>query len=361
MIKNLLTNRIVVYFFYTSLVCYFAYFIPITQNEAFEFYKTDSLISKMMYFGYGLSQNVFGLRAVFVLNAVVSLLLFDIFSNDILKNQKDATQASAIFSILPAMIFGGAIANVALLALNLVLLYLIFYYRKFYIGEATALLLLFFVHDASIVFFLSILIYAIFKKEQRTAIYSIVALFGFLYFDRGIEIGGGPRGHFVEIFSIYAALFSPFVFLYFLYVMYRIWIKEDKDIVWSISSFSIFVSILLSVRQRIVVTDFTPYILVGFVLMFRVYFQSIRVRLPKFQKVYKNGFMLSLSVLISMLMFVFFQPIIFYYNGQYLFTKIYAPYKIQQVLKSKNVHCHNSKNQKEELQLKFYDISQCEK
>lgn len=361
MIKNLLANRVVIYFFYTSLVCYFAYFIPITPNEAFDFYQTDSIISKMMHFGYGLSQNAFGLRSAFVINAVVSLLLFDIFSNDILKNKKDAMQASAVFSILPAMIFGGAIANIALLALNSVLLYLIFNYRKFYIGEVLSLLLLFVIHDASIVFFLSILLYAIFKKEQRTAIYSIIALCGFLYFDRGIEIGGGPRGHFVEIFSIYAALFSPFIFLYFLYVMYRIWVKEDKDIVWSISSFAIFVSILLSIRQRIVVTDFTPYILVGFVLMFKVYFQSIRVRLPKFQKVYKNGFMLSLSVLISMLIFVFFQPIIFLYNGQYLFTKIYAPYKIQQDLRSKNLHCFDSKNLKEELQLKFYDISPCEK
>lgn len=361
MIKNILANRVAIYSFYIFLVCYFAYFIPITPNEAYEFYKSDGLVSRLMHFGYSLSENTFGLRSVFILNAVVSLSLFDIFSNDILKNKNDALCASAIFSILPVMIFGAAIANIAILAFNLVLLYLIFYYRKFYVGEVLALALLFFVHDASIVFFLSILFFAIFKKERRTAVYGIIALLGFLYFDRGIEIGGHPWGRFVETFSIYTALFTPFIFLYFLYVMYRIWVKEEKDIVWSISSFAIFVSILLSIRQRIAVTDFTPYILVGFVLMFKVYFQSLRVRLPKFQKIHKNGFMLSMAVSIFMLIFMFFQPIIFLYNGQYIFTKIYAPYKIQQTLKAKNIHCFNSKNQKEKLQLRFYDISHCEK
>jgi hypothetical protein len=361
MIKSILVNKITIYLFYAIVICYFAFFIPITPNEAFEFYKSNSLVSKMMHFGYAFFDNTFGLRLLFVINAVISLFLFYIFSKDILKNEKDVLQASAIFSLLPAMIFGGAIANIALIVFNLVLLYLIFYYRKWHIGEAVALSLLFLIHNASIFFFLSILIYGVFKKEKRTAIFGAIALFGFWYFHRGIEIGGHPWGHFVETFSIYAAIFSPFIFLYFLYVIYRIWIKEEKDIVWSISSFAIFVSILLSIRQKILITDFTPYVLVGFVLMFRVYFKSLRVRLPKFQKIYKNGFNISVSVLIVALIFVFLQPIIFNFNGQYLFTKIYEPLKIQQNLKSKNIHCYNSKNSKEELQLRFYGISSCEK
>ncbi|CUV65949.1 conserved membrane hypothetical protein [Sulfurovum sp. enrichment culture clone C5] len=361
MIKSILVNRVTIYLLYAVVISYFAYFIPITPNEAFEFYKSDGLVSKFMHFGYSFFQNTFGIRLLFVINATVALFLFDIFSRDILKDKNDALQASAIFALLPAMIFGGAIANIALIVFNLVLIYLISYYRKFYFGEAIALLLLFLIHDASIFFFLSIFIYGVFKKEKRTAIFGVLALIGFWYFHRGIEISGHPWGHFVETFSIYAAVFSPFIFLYFLYVIYRIWIKEEKDIVWSISSFAFFVSILLSIRQRILVTDFTPYVLVGFVLMFRVYFQSLRVRLPKFQKIYKNGFNISMGSLVVVLIFVFSQPLIFNFNGQYLFTKVYEPYKIQKQLKEKNIHCFNSKNKKAELQLKFYGISRCKK
>lgn len=361
MIRSILVNRVTVYLFYILLLCYFAYFIPITPNEAFVFYKSDDLVSKMMHLGYGFFQNTFGLRLLFVINAIFSLFLFYIFAKDILKNKNDALYASAFFSILPAMIFGGAIANIALVAFNLLLLYLISYHRKWYAGEVVALFLLFLIHDAAIFFFLSILIYGVFKKEKRTAVFGFIALLGFWYFHRGIEISGHPWGHFVETFSIYATIFSPFVFLYFLYVIYRIWVKEEKDIVWSISSFAIFVSILLSIRQKILVTDFTPYVLVGFVLMFKVYFQSTRVRLPKFQKIYKNGFRLSVGVLFVILIFVFVQPIIFHFNGQYVFKKLYSPLKIQQNLESKNIKCFNSKNIKEELQLRFYGISRCKK
>jgi hypothetical protein len=105
--------------------------------------------------------------------------------------------------------------------------------------------------------------------------------------------------------------------------------KRREEIVWSISSFAFFVSILLSIRQRILVTDFTPYVLVGFVLMFKVYFQSLRLDCLNFKKFTRMVLISSMGELVVILVFVFLQPLIFNFNGQYLFTKVYEPYKIK--------------------------------
>jgi hypothetical protein len=41
------------------------------------------------------------------------------------------------------------------------------------------------------------------------------------------DTGGKPKGYFLDALGVYAAIFSPLLFLYFIYSMYRILIKEE--------------------------------------------------------------------------------------------------------------------------------------
>src|SRR5665811_2213125 len=97
------------------------------------------------------------------------------------------------------------------------------------------MLALFFVHEASIIFFVAVFLYAVMHKEKMLAIFSSAFIVAFIYLAKGIEIGGRPSGHFVEIFGLYATVFSPLLFLYFFYAMYRILLREKKTLLWYIS------------------------------------------------------------------------------------------------------------------------------
>ncbi|MBN2722233.1 MAG: hypothetical protein JXQ77_05390 [Campylobacterales bacterium] len=348
---------------YFAVVLYLAIVIPITPNEAELFYASNDLVSKLMHLGDTLVGGLFGLRFFFLMAGLFSIALFYIVANDTFKDKKDAALATAIFAMLPGIIIGSVLANIAMLVLLCILLYLIAYHRKWYILEIIALAALFLLHDASILFFIAIAIYGAVNKEKRTLVYGSVFTILLIFLDRGIEIGGIPKGHFVEIFAIYASLFSPFVFLYFMYTIYRIWLREHKSIIWYISSIALFLSLLLSIRQRIFITDFAPYIFIGIIFMMQIYYQSLRVRLPAFQVVYKRGLWVSLSILIFSILFILLQPLIFSVtHGLYFnFTnKVYVPYLLSQELKASGKHCYDTKRIKESYQLQYYGITSCQ-
>ncbi len=358
---KLFFNKFSILLFYTVIVTYFAYFTPIIPSEATTFYNEKSTLSYLMHAGYSYFPNELGIRLFSIFSGLLGIVLFYIYSKDIFHNKKDALLATFIFSMLPIVVFGGTIANTTMFVFDLVLFYIISYFRKWYFGEIVAMVAILLIHDGAIVFFLALLFYSLAKREKRVIIESSLALCWILYHGIKIRIFSHPVGHFVDIFSTYAFAFSPFIFLYLLYAFYRIWVKEKKDIVWSISSFAIFVSILLSIRQRVYIADYIPYILAGFVLMFQTYFQSIRVRLPAHQRIYKNGFYASVAMEVLLLIMLAALPLIFALSGKYYVSKIYKPYKIAQELKEKGIQCYNSKNQKEKLQLRFYNISSCKK
>jgi lysylphosphatidylglycerol synthetase-like protein (DUF2156 family) len=225
------------------------------------------------------------------------------------------------------------------------------------------MLALFLIHDTSIIFFIAVFVYGIRHNDKKLFISSGVFLLAFIYTAKGIEIGGVPSGHFVEIFGLYAAVLSPLVFLYFFYTMYRILLREKKTLLWYISFTALAFSLLLSIRQRIDITDFAPYVTIAIVLMVDTFNRSIRVRLPIFQKKYKLGLNLVIASLIMSALVIIFHQYIFHFlkDPQKQFSdKVYKPYYLAKKLKSKNITCYNVANIHEQYQLQYYNISRCD-
>lgn len=351
-------------FLYALTVLYLAVTAPISPHEAKYFYAENDLVSLLMHVGDSLFHNLFGLRAIFLFSGFISVWLLYEYSRRYFAKREDAYLATFIFMLLPGILTGTTLANIAILALPLVLLFVLFYEKNYLLPLPFIMLALFFIHEASILFFVALLIYGLIHKDKKLAWLSGTFILAFIYMAKGIEIGGRPSGHFVEIFGLYAAVFSPLVFFYFFYVMYRIFLREKKTLLWYISFTALIFSLLLSIRQRVSITDFTPYVLIAVPLMLTLYNNSLRVRLPEFQKRYIFGFnMVMITLVVSVLSMVFYHTIFYVSkNPTQLFSnKVYAPYFLAKELKTKGISCYDVTNERERYQLLYYNITPCSK
>ncbi|RUM75210.1 MAG: hypothetical protein DSZ12_04095 [Sulfurovum sp.] len=349
-------------FFYVCIVIYLAVITPITPHEAKIFYTDNGLISALMHLGEYLFDGFIGLRFFFLLLGFLSVTLFYELSKRYFMKRTDAYLSTAIFMFLPGILTASTLANVAIVVLPLVLFFVLMYERDIFWILPFIMLALFFIHEASIIFFVAILIYAIIHKDKKLGILAAAFLMAFIYLAKGIEIGGRPSGHFLEIFGLYATVFSPLLFLYFFYAMYRILLREKKRLIWYISFTALAFSLLLSIRQRVYITDFAPYVMMAIVLMLDVYNHSVRVRLPQFKKRYQQGYytvLLFLGLSVSLIVFHKITYALVNNPDKHFAKRIYAPYFLAKSLKSEGKSCYDGAREKERYQLLYYGISSC--
>jgi hypothetical protein len=184
----------------------------------------------------------------------------------------------------------------------------------------------------------------------------------FIYLAKGIEIGGRPSGHFVEIFGLYATVFSPLLFLYFFFAMYRILLRGKKTLIWYISFTALAFSLLLSIRQRVYITDFAPYMMIAIVLMLDIFNHSIGVRLPQFQKRYRQGFIVVMSFLVFTVLLIVGHKALYFIledSKHHFADRIYRPYFLAKKLKSQGIECYDGAQGRERYQLRYYNIPTC--
>ena len=275
---------ILAFFFYAAAVFYLAYTTPISPHEAKIFFTSQDVVGTLMRWGSHLVPGFFGLRLFFLLLGFVTIWLFCLLSRHYFSSDDDAYLSTFIFMFLPGILTATVLVNVAIVVLPLVLLFVILYEKGHFFILPLIMLALFFVHEASIIFFVALLLYGVMHRDKKLSILSLTFFIAFIYFSKGIEIGGRPAGHFAEIFGLYATIFSPLLFLYFIYAMYRILLRGHKTLLWYISFTALAFSLLLSIRQRVYITDFAPYVMIAIVLMLDIFNHSVRVRLPQFQK-----------------------------------------------------------------------------
>jgi len=353
-------------FFYVISVFYLATTTPISPHEANIFFTSSDLVSTLMHWGKSLIGNAFGdflgLRIFFMLFGFISLILFYKLSRQYFLRDGDAYLSTMIFMLLPGILTGLTLANIAIVVLCIVLLFVLLYEKGQYMLLPFLMLALFFIHEASIIFFVALLLYGIIHKDKKLAIGSLAFLTAFIYLAKGIEIGGRPSGHFVEIFGLYATVFSPLLFLYFFYAMYRILLREKKTLLWYISFTALAFSLLLSLRQRVYITDFAPYVMISVVLMLDMLNHSVRVRLPEFQKYYKRGYYLVISFLILSASLIIFHKSLYQLSSdrsKHFANRIYKPYYLAKKLKSEGKACYDGAVGREAYQLQYYNILSC--
>jgi hypothetical protein len=354
---------------YTIAVVYLASTTPISPHEAKLFFSDYGLVTTPMHAGhlllngYGLGPFL-GIRVFFLLIGFLSIFLYYYVTRIYLEREDDRRLATAIYMLLPGIITALTLANISILVIPVVLLFLLAYDRGWLWAQALLMLILFVIHDASVVFFISIFIYAILRKKI-----SLMMLSGFFLILsavtlRGVEIGGRPAGYFPDLFGLYAALFSPLLFIYFFYTMYRILLREEKNILWYISFFALVASLLLSVRQRVHLTDFAPYVVISVVLMLDTYYRSLRIRLPEYRRWYRVGFVSVMLVLVLSSLTIVFHKVFFSLMDnpkKHFAAKLYEPYWLAEKLKKEGIYCYDIFDSRVTTQLRFYGIESCKK
>ena len=353
-----------VFILYIITVFYLAITTPISPHEANIYYNNAHSVSPLMHFGDNLIGGFLGLRIGFIFFGLIAIALFYQLSQNYFKKSEDAYSATIIFMLLPGILTATILVNEAIIALVLVLLFVLLYEKKIRYPLPLLMLILFFIHEASIIFFVALVLYGLKVKDKKLVIGSLAFLIAFIFFAKGIEIGGRPSGHFVEIFGLYATVFSPLLFLYFFYVMYRILLREEKNLLWYISFTALAFSLILSLRQRVYITDFAPYVMISILLMLETFNNSVRVRLPEFQKYYKRAFIIVIGMLVLNTSLIVFHKVFFNIledPSKHFAHKIYEPYTLAKRLHAKGVNCYDHIGNREFYQLEYYKIYPCTK
>lgn len=338
---------------------YAANSLSISYNEAEIFFQKHSLLGYILklsahFFG----QNDLTVRGVMIFFHIASVVLMYKVSKFYIKLEFDRIIAVLLFVLLPGTLASALIINNAGICITLALLCIYLFHIKKKILFSLFFCLAFFIDGDFLIFYAGFFIFALYKRKPPLAWLSAILFLLTLYFF-GFETNGRPSGHFIDTFGIFAAVFSPFVFIFFVYTIYRIWVKEKKDLLWFIAICSFCFCMIVSVRQRLELEQFLPFCVIATPLMVRVFFNSYRVRLPKFRKGHKICTSLVMLFLIFNWSAIIFNQIFYLFLSdptKHLTYKFDVAKELADKLKEAGVQDITTEDTRLALRLKFYGI-----
>ena len=338
---------------------YAANSLSISYNEAEIFFQKHSLLSYILklsahFFG----QNDLAVRGVMIFFHIASVVLMYKVSKFYIKLEFDRIVAVLLFVLLPGTLASALIINNAGICITLALLCIYLFHIKKKILFSLFFCLAFFIDGDFLIFYAGFFIFALYKRKPPLAWLSAILFLLTLYFF-GFETNGRPSGHFIDTFGIFAAVFSPFVFIFFVYTIYRIWVKEKKDLLWFIAICSFCFCMIVSVRQRLELEQFLPFCVIATPLMVRVFFNSYRVRLPKFRRGHKICTSLVMLFLVFNWSAIIFNQIFYLFLNdptKHLTYKFDVAKELADKLKEAGVQDIATDDTRLALRLKFYGI-----
>ncbi|QCT94543.1 hypothetical protein FE773_04930 [Caminibacter mediatlanticus TB-2] len=344
--------RLILFFllYYLFLFWYGVNFLSfsIVEVESIEKFPLLNLILNVSFYLFGV--NDFALRIPSLIISVFNVMLFFNIAKYYFKKENDIFFTTIIFALIPGFIISSLIINKSIYLLFFTLLF-VFLYKKNRFFSYLLLMAGVFLDKSLIVLYLGIVFYSIYKKDNLLLVLSLILLtFNANFFN--YKIGGKPKGYFLNVLGTYFLIFSPLVFVYFLFSLYKGFFLK-KDIIFFIAITSFLVSILFSFRQRIKIDDYAPYVLPYTIYMVKIFLKSYRIRLPRFRNSYKLLFVILFSSLIIFDIALFLNS---YTPARKLTNSFYFIKPLTKKLKNKNidfVYCNNTKLCKS---LYFYGI-----
>ncbi|MDD2886527.1 MAG: hypothetical protein PHY66_01905 [Aliarcobacter sp.] len=334
--------------------------LSISYKEALNVFVNTSVLSLIINSSiYVLGQNDIALRLPFILFYIFSALLMYKITENYFRYERDRYISIIIFMILPGVLSASLLVNSAIIVIFCTLLYL-YYYQKYNKHSYILLLVFLFIDNSFAILYLALFFYSLKNKDTKLVYFSLI-LFIISMYIYGFSTGGKPRGFLVDTFAIYATVFSPFLFLYFIYTMYRAWIKNEKTLTWYISITALVLSLIVSFRQRVYIEDFAPFVVISLPFMLKTFFHAYRVRLKEFRTNYNILgilviIMLSINVILTFVnkpLYLILQNPSKHFVYQYHFVK-----ELAEELSNRGVKSVTTDNLELALRLKFYKIGQ---
>lgn len=334
-------------FLYALITMYLAYNTPLIPGEARILYNSSFDIAHFIAtVSHSLFDGVFGLRVVFVTVSMLDIYLFYLMIKNRFKNSKDTLITLLLFVSLPGVIASSVLVSDSPFAILFTVLTIIFIKKGRLIFAALSMSALMFTNTASFILYLAVSLYAIHNRKNRLFIVSII-LFVIAILTQHYPLSGKPQGHFLELLGIYSAVFSPLLFIYYFYSLYRSLLENRRDILWYIAFSALSVSLLLSIRQKIHITDFSPYLLIGIPIAVEVYFRSLRVRMRRFQTAYRVPmYVVIFTLLLSSSVLILNGPIYYLFKDRVsvFITPVYRVYEKSSDMIKKGHTCYRHKD-----------------
>ncbi|EAC2147253.1 hypothetical protein EWX94_04825 [Campylobacter coli] len=327
------------------------------EKGSFLFFN-HSLLYYLTHFGtFVFGQNDFGLRIPILFFHFLSCILLYILALKYTKTHFDSFLSLLLFVLLPGTVASALLVNEASIVIFLTLAIICAYeYEKKWIFYPLLILALF-VDKSFNILFLTFFFFGIYKRNSFLLTLALV-LFGLSISFYGFDTGGRPRGYFLDTLGIFAACFSPLVFIYFFYVVYRLTFKEQKSLLWFLMSVTFIFCSLLSLRQKLYLEDFLPFCVICTPLLIKTLMASYRVRLPQFRLRYKIFIECSIIFLLFCYFVIIGNQILYYFvsdpkynfaNNYYLAKELSKELKKQEIFKLRV-------GTSLQPRLKFYDI-----
>jgi len=335
--------------------------LSISYKEAHIFFEEEHFLHYLTHFStWAFGQNDYALRAPFILVHLLSIVLIYQISTFYLKKESDRLLSALLFVLLPGVVSSALLVNSASMVIFFTLLFIYLFLRKKPLYYMPLLFFTLFIDNAFIVLYLALVAYGMQRKNRAIMTVAALLFLGALYI-YGFPMNGKPRGYFLDTFSAYALIFSPILFLYFFYTMYRILVREQKSILWVISFTALLVSLTLSFRQRIMIEDFAPFVVVSIPLMVQVFMRSYRTRLPELRRMHTLLFIIIFIFLILNFLATYFNQYFYRFikNPEKHFAyKFHVAYELSEKLHDLGIDALHCKDKKMQLRLRFYGIKE---
>ena len=315
-----------------------------------------SYITNISFLLFG--HNDYALRIPFVVFYILSSILIYIVTKDYFKRQLDRMINVAIFMLLPGVNGAAILVNTSIVVVFCTILFIYLYQNCHKNLSYIFLASLLFVDNSFAILFLSLFFYALKQKNKILVSLSLI-LFGISMSMYGFDISGKPKGYFIDTFLFYATIFSPLLFLYFFYTLYRIGIKYQKDIFWYISITALGLSLLFSLRQKIQIEDFAPFVVIATPLMVKLFAHSLRVRLKEFRTLHYTLLNISIFLLLSNFVLLVFNKYLYLVlpnPTKHFARKHHIAKELAQQLHTKNINKITTYDKDLTKRLQFYGI-----
>lgn len=318
---------------------------------------TDIIRASLALFG----QHDLALRLPMILLNLLSAALLYIIAAPYAKHERERVWLVLIFVMLPGIISSSLLVDSAALVTFALFVYI--YLRQRYGSWSDLVLPFYLLADPTfLALFLAMAFYG-YRQRQYRLLGLYLLLFSFSLWHYGFNTGGIPENRFLDTLGIYAAVFSPIVFVYLAYVLYRRFITSETDLLWCLAATALVGSLLLSFRQRIEVEQFAPYLMVALPLGMQTFFHSYRVRLRPFRKRYRILFVLALLILVLNSAAVFFNKAFYTLlenPSEHFAYRAHIVKELSEALKERGIVCVDTgKDHKLQLRLRFYGIEKC--
>ena len=336
--------------------------ISITVNEANLLYHSHSFIHYITEFSLTLfGHNDYALRLPMVLFNLLSILLLYSVSKPYVKRDTDRLWLVFVYSLLPGVMSAALLVNSAGFIIFSLFLLLFLYQRNSRLLPLL-LVLLVWVDGAYSMLYFALLVYA-FNRDHKyyMALNAILLVVSYTLFS--FDTMGRPSGHFLDTLGLYATIFSPVIFIFLVYVLYRKMVTKEQDITLYISGIVFVLSLLLSFRQTIHIEDFAPYMMLLLPLAAQTFFSSYRVRLREFRGRYRILLTLGFILLAMHFFLLLFNKALYLALDdphRHFAYKTHIVKELASTLKTEGINCVSAQRENLQMRLRFYGIGECD-